>query len=125
MATETPDEVKKICSAMWKLNLPPKVKTFWWRITHNSLPVADNLKERGIKTDDWCQVCGEEKETLNHTMFHCRVSKEIWSLAPTTFKVPNEDSTSLLQNLNSIIKGVKENKEEILSFFLWVGEFGK
>ena len=94
-----------------------KIKTFWCKIAHNSLPVAYNLKKRGIKTGDWCQVCGEEKETLNHMMFHCRVSKEIWSLDPTTFKVPNEDSAFLIQNLNSIIRCERKQGGDIELFY--------
>ena len=56
------EEVKKCCSALWKLNLPPKLKTFWWRVAHNSLAVTINLNKRGVHIDDTCQSCGEDAE---------------------------------------------------------------
>lgn len=56
------EEVKKCCSALWKLNLPPKFKTFWWRVAHNSLAVTINLNKRGVHIDDTCQSCGEDAE---------------------------------------------------------------
>lgn len=31
-------------SAIWKLNVPPKVRVFWWRVLHNSLPSKAELK---------------------------------------------------------------------------------
>jgi len=33
-------------SAVWKLNVPPKVHVFWWRVLHNSLPSKAELKRR-------------------------------------------------------------------------------
>lgn len=79
----TSNEIKSCCSALWKLNLPPKLKNFWWRVTYDSLPVTSKLRRRGIQVDDTCQTFAEEVEMLNHMLFHCRVSKEIWSLTPT------------------------------------------
>ncbi|CAN7073858.1 unnamed protein product, partial [Brassica oleracea var. botrytis] len=48
---------------LWKINLPPKIKIFWWKILHNGLPVAENLIKRGCKINNLCQLCGEEIET--------------------------------------------------------------
>lgn len=39
-----------IMHKLWMLNIPPKLKIFWWKIFHNGLPVAANLVRRG------CQV---------------------------------------------------------------------
>ncbi|KAH0882194.1 hypothetical protein HID58_058290, partial [Brassica napus] len=35
-------------------------------ILHNGLPVADNLRKRGINIYSYCQACGEEIETVQH-----------------------------------------------------------
>ncbi|XP_024006398.1 uncharacterized protein LOC112082916 [Eutrema salsugineum] len=61
----------------WKHNVPPKVKHFWWRVLHNALPTAVNLKKRKILHDDTCQRCGEAPETVNHMIFQCRLQTKM------------------------------------------------
>ncbi|WZZ35903.1 hypothetical protein YC2023_019304 [Brassica napus] len=41
------EEVRKCCSSIWSLNIPPKIKTFWWRIAHGGIALLDNLRRRG------------------------------------------------------------------------------
>jgi len=67
---------------IWKQNAPPKIKNFWWRAVHNALPTADNLKKRKVTIDDTCQSCGEAPEDVNHLLFQCRVSREVWQHTP-------------------------------------------
>lgn len=70
-----------------------------------------------MQVDDTCQTCGEEVETLNHMLFHCRVSKEIWSLTPTNFMIAqNQTSVSLLQNLNAMMSNARHDRSELLNF---------
>ncbi|KAG2299519.1 hypothetical protein Bca52824_035991 [Brassica carinata] len=64
------EDAKKSCSGIWKLNLPPKIKTFWWRILHDGLPVAENLRKRNIKIDNACLMCGEYPESQYHLLEH-------------------------------------------------------
>ncbi|KAK1372456.1 hypothetical protein POM88_028649 [Heracleum sosnowskyi] len=39
---------------LWNLNLPPKVKHFIWKLSHNWLPTNYNLCRRAIKDDASC-----------------------------------------------------------------------
>ena len=55
------EEVRKCCSSIWSLNIPPKIKTFWWRIAHGGIALLDNLRRRGVKMDNTCLVCGNAK----------------------------------------------------------------
>lgn len=54
--------MKSCYSRLWKLDIPPKIKMFWWRAIHNGIPVAANLKRRGIKVDTVCQICGDAEK---------------------------------------------------------------
>ena len=56
-----------------------------------------------MKVDHNCQTCGEDAETINHMMFCCRVSKEIWTMAPTPFEVLDDTPNPFIQNLNVLI----------------------
>ena len=48
----------QLLQKLWRCNIPPKIKIFWWKVLHNGLPVADNLKRRGCKVPPDCQACG-------------------------------------------------------------------
>ncbi|CAM8940407.1 unnamed protein product [Rhodiola kirilowii] len=57
---------------LWSCNIPNKIKIFNWRVFHNSLPDAVNLRRRGIEVDVSCKVCGCREETAIH------VAKDCW-----------------------------------------------
>ncbi|XP_013607275.1 PREDICTED: uncharacterized protein LOC106313893 [Brassica oleracea var. oleracea] len=107
-SNENCNQQKEILKNIWKLNSPPKIKHFWWRVIHNALPVAENLRRRKIQIEDTCQRCGEESETVNHMLFHCRISKEIWNLAPTPV---NSDASWTSSEENAGIGWALYNKE--------------
>ena len=44
---------------LWKLDVPPKVRVFWWRVLHNSLPAKLELLRRHIEKESYCEVCGD------------------------------------------------------------------
>ncbi|GJN07431.1 hypothetical protein PR202_ga25263 [Eleusine coracana subsp. coracana] len=52
----------KIWQAIWKLEVPPKVQVFWWRVLHEFVPARDVLCKRHIEKIANCQVCGAERE---------------------------------------------------------------
>lgn len=111
-------EMKRSCSSIWSLNLPPKIRTFWWRIIHDGLPVAENLKRRNIKVDNSCQTCGECPETQNYMLFECRVTKEIWSLILTSFGKGRNVHTDTHENIKEMITLAKKDKREHLNFYI-------
>ena len=51
-------------SAVWKLNVPPKVHVFWWRVLHNSLPSKVELKRRHVAMESFCEMCGDPDESM-------------------------------------------------------------
>lgn len=42
---------------IWKLNIPNKIKIFFWRALKNSLPVCTLLQRRGVDIINVCPVC--------------------------------------------------------------------
>ena len=69
-----------IWKKLWKLKLPPKVKIFSLRACVNGLPVFLKLAERGIHLGCDCPACGEEVESLTHTLILCDFALSVWSL---------------------------------------------
>lgn len=50
-----------------------------WRLTHNSIPSANNLFRRGINVDQKCHICGFSEESTTHVFLKCWWAKSFWS----------------------------------------------
>jgi len=55
-----------IWKALWKINVLPKIRVFWWRVLKNFLPSYGELQRRHIKQLPHCPMCGHDNETLFH-----------------------------------------------------------
>jgi hypothetical protein len=77
-------------SKLWKLNIPPKIRIFCWRVLHNYLPSKQELKRRHILHEIFCKVCGEEGESSFHIAIDCPVAKQFWRVVKniTGIKLP-------------------------------------
>jgi hypothetical protein len=60
---------------LWKLNVPPKVRVFWWRVLHDALPSKEKLKKRHVAKESFCEVCRDPDESVYHVIWKCPVAK--------------------------------------------------
>ena len=67
-----------IWSAIWKLNVPGKIKHFPWRAYTNSLPTKTNLLRRKIISESLCHQCGKSDEDTKHALWDCEAIKQVW-----------------------------------------------
>jgi ribonuclease HI len=58
--------------------VPPKVRSFWWRVVKKFVPSRTILKERHMDQMERCEVCGAERETIHHALFQCTWAKLVW-----------------------------------------------
>ncbi|KAL5777126.1 hypothetical protein ACOSP7_010052 [Xanthoceras sorbifolium] len=56
---------------LWKLQLPPKIKHFLWKICHNCIPCFANLAARQIEVDPLCRFCHQAAEVPSHALWSC------------------------------------------------------
>lgn len=63
---------------LWKLNVPPKVKVFWWRVLHEFLPAKVILHHRHIEPTSFCDVCGADSESIKHVLTDCTIARLFW-----------------------------------------------
>lgn len=76
---------------IWRLEVPPKVKVFWWRVVHEFLPTRQILWKRHIEPVAHCDVCGAPEESINHVLLNCTIAKTFWHQARIGIgvKIPN------------------------------------
>ncbi|XP_071713444.1 uncharacterized protein [Rutidosis leptorrhynchoides] len=59
--------------------VPLKVEIFIWRARRHRILVRVELYKRGIDLSSIrCPICDDELEDVNHALFNCKFSKEIW-----------------------------------------------
>ena len=81
---EVTDERSILWKKLWKLNIPPKVMNFMWRMLSGFLPTADILRGCRLQVDPSCPICFHERESAHHLFLHCPLIIECWSLTSLT-----------------------------------------
>lgn len=71
-------EVKKFWTALWRLNMPNKVKTFAWRACTECLPTLKNLARRKVVQSKVCLSCEKELESVVHALCGCENIRVVW-----------------------------------------------
>ncbi|XP_073121146.1 uncharacterized protein [Henckelia pumila] len=80
---DTPSHSSEVHSSkwwkyMWNLSIPPKLRIFWWRVMHDIIPTAANLRVNHVPTEDFCSLCKGWNESTFHALFWCPVVKICW-----------------------------------------------
>lgn len=63
---------------LWKLEVPPKVRVFWWGVLHEFLPARQVLFRRHIEKIANCEMCREPMETIKHVLVDSSVARQFW-----------------------------------------------
>ena len=63
---------------LWKLDCAPKIKQFFWRFAHDSLPLRMSIAREGMDIDTRCPVCWRFDEDGGHCFLKCKYAKKYW-----------------------------------------------
>ncbi|XP_058749365.1 uncharacterized protein LOC131622352 [Vicia villosa] len=91
----------------WTTQIPSKLKVFGWRILLDRLPLKFQLARRGIIMNDqdkMCVFCGSEVEDLNHLLFSCLLSKNVWSNVGLWLDIQQLDGGPVFITWNTFLK---------------------
>ncbi|XP_010518654.1 PREDICTED: uncharacterized protein LOC104793932 [Camelina sativa] len=66
---------------VWTIKCPPKVRPFMWQAITGCVAVSSNLRKRGLGCDTQCVLCGAPEETINHVLFECPPTRQVWALS--------------------------------------------
>jgi hypothetical protein len=65
--------------ALWKTEVPGKLRMFLWRLAKQSLPTEDIRAHRHMATSSSCGFCGA-LDSWRHSLLDCTVSRCTWAL---------------------------------------------
>jgi hypothetical protein len=63
---------------IWRLKVPPKVRNLIWRICRDVVPTRRRLQDKGVQCPLSCVVCNGSEEDLDHILFNCPFSVQVW-----------------------------------------------
>ncbi|CAN1787158.1 Putative ribonuclease H protein At1g65750 [Linum perenne] len=108
-------------NAIWKLQLPPKVKHFLWRLARGVLPLRRNLWLRRISVPGECGLCGQEAENEFHVFLHCAVAADCWSEAGLLTNIQNSgaDGGGFKEWMLKVCSEWRKEKVGIWAVVLW------
>jgi len=78
-ATSSDATGKSFWRLIWKLDVPPRIKVFAWKVGAQALATKMNLAIRVPAVDMRCDICGAVEELDVHVLFLCPLAREVWS----------------------------------------------
>ncbi|XP_026452002.1 uncharacterized protein LOC113352393 [Papaver somniferum] len=73
---------KTVWKALWKMQLPHRVKLFIWKCLKNAVPTRQKLSQFNYLDQYHCNICNFEEESLFHLLLSCNHSKSDKTLNP-------------------------------------------
>ncbi|KAF7150063.1 hypothetical protein RHSIM_Rhsim02G0194700 [Rhododendron simsii] len=97
-----------LCSLLWKkiwhLKVPPRLKHFLWRIIRNAVATKENLFARKCARNPMCEICGDEIESIEHVLFRCEWTEEVWANSGVVFPSPVNRMVSIKRWMVSLVE---------------------
>ncbi len=66
--------------SIWKAKVPSRVAFFSWTAALEKILTVDNLRRRGLILVEWCCLCKQSGESVNHLLLHCSYVQELCSM---------------------------------------------
>jgi hypothetical protein len=86
---------------LWKIEVPPKVRVFWWRVLHGFLPTKHTLYNMHIERLPNCGICRASEESIKHVLMECTVARIFWWITKdtTAIKIPKLQEVTWARDL--------------------------
>ncbi|RYQ96030.1 hypothetical protein Ahy_B08g091483 [Arachis hypogaea] len=84
---------------LWKHNLPQRLKTFYWLLSHEALLTNSRRKSKNLTDNSGCPRCCGEEETMLHALRDCPYIRMAW----ISIKAFSESHGS-----SSLVRSIKE-----------------
>lgn len=81
---------------IWKLDVPPRVKTFVWKLAHSKLPTCDIFYNLNFGPLTLCHFCQLVPKTATHIFWECPNTTSYWSTILHSIGLPSNFTANLV-----------------------------
>ncbi|XP_060961855.1 uncharacterized protein LOC133032052 [Cannabis sativa] len=78
----TCDVAPSLWNKLWNCKITERMKTLWWCLLANAIPVRAEICKRFPIEDVTCPLCGTENESIEHLFLSCNVAFHLWRSFP-------------------------------------------
>lgn len=110
---------REVCDVIWRLNVPPKLKHFLWRVSTKALAVRSELCKRNIALDSECGICREKEESILHDIVECSHLKVLWEDVPIFKEMVHANWSSCTEMLHFCFENMSEKFVRDFMVRLW------
>ncbi|KAK7836422.1 putative ribonuclease h protein [Quercus suber] len=109
------DDLKSTWNAIWRLQVPNRIKLLLWRARSDSLPTKVNLAKRKLLIENTCTQCNQGPEDRLHALWACLLLSTIWQvLFPDLVSISSSSGSFL-----NVIQLAQQNKMRF-DLFTWM-----
>ena len=87
-----------------RLDVPPRIKLFGWKVGAQALATKMNLASRIPAVDMRCEICGAVEESDVHVLFFCPLAREVSSCSGFDDVLRQEGGPSALDIMGEAVK---------------------
>ncbi|KAL8467951.1 hypothetical protein ACS0TY_031266 [Phlomoides rotata] len=62
----------------WNLSIPPKIRIFWWKMTHDIVVLEENFVNHHVPILPCCRLCDFATASTTHSIFFCPFGFNVW-----------------------------------------------
>lgn len=104
---------------LWKLKLPPKVRIFLWRVSHNLLPTNAKIAAINPAFNSLCPKCGVDVETLMHALRDCGKTRDVLTHGGVDGRILSSEWNTGIDWLESVIRFLDKPAFKCFNLVLW------
>ena len=83
---------------LYRITNITKFRDFQYRLLLNKIYTNDVLSKWGVVTQDKCEFCEKNNQTLSHVFWECEVVQGIWAYITETMNIASLSINSVLSN---------------------------
>lgn len=111
---------KRVWAALWKLEIPSKVKVFGWKACNEILPTKMNLAKRRIIADAVCLICTRFQEIAMHVLWGCDAAQDVWTGSSKSLQKGNHGMIDMFQLLEYLMERLALEDLELMLVQAWL-----
>jgi hypothetical protein len=100
------------------------VKTFAWKAAANALATEENKLRRNMHVTGFCNICGMEKESTDHALYHCPHAYSLWREMRQSWNLPSDsdmhkESSSWFRSLLACLPDQMIDSTLLVAWRVW------